>query len=80
MAVEKFQFHKTEKGMGNEDWYSLIRDGDTGEIHILHEWSHHAGNFQFRRGEANIPLDEFMKGGGTRQDKLQALLDEKGWS
>lgn len=79
MATEQFQFHKHEKGIGDEDWYYLVRDMESGEMHVLHEWSHNMGNFKFQSGEAEISLEEFLKGGGTRQDKLLALLKERGW-
>lgn len=79
MPIEKHQFHKSEQGMGNEDWYLLIRDTDSGEMHVLHEWSHKTKDLKFQSGEEQISIDEFVKVGGTRQQRLLALLSDKGW-
>lgn len=67
--------HKTEKGMGNEDWYYLAAD-DAGRAYVLHEWSHRNGDGSYTSNEAPITIHEFLKNGGTRQDKLLELISK----
>lgn len=64
--------HKSEKGMGNEDWYYLRVD-DGGKAYVEHEWSHRDGG-GYRDGSEKISIHDFLKNGGTRQDKLLQLI------
>lgn len=65
--------HKSERGMGNEDWYYLCRDAETGRAFVLHEWSHRAGD-GYSEGSAKLTLHEFLANGGTKQDKLLEMV------
>jgi len=74
MAVITRQFHKLEKGMGNEDWYYLARDAETGNVFVRHEWSHRSGG-GYESGEKDVPLADFLsEGGGDRQRQLLELI------
>ncbi|RYE44501.1 MAG: hypothetical protein EOP24_24075 [Hyphomicrobiales bacterium] len=74
MAIITKQFHKREKGMGDEDWYHLARDTETGAVFVRHEWSHRDGG-GYRSGEEDIPLIDFLsEGGGDRQRQLLELI------
>ncbi len=74
MAIAKKLIHKREKGIGDEDWYYLARNTETGRVFIVHEWSHNAGNLTFEAGEAEMEISAYLEGGGTRQDKLLAMI------
>lgn len=73
MPIFKKLIHRHEKGMGNEDWYYLITNTDTGEVHVEHEWSHKAGS-GYQDGKADVPLKDFLEKKGTKQDKLLEIL------
>lgn len=73
MAFKSLEFFHSEKGMGDEQWFSLIRNTDTGEVAVLHETSlrHRSG---YKRDSRHIELAAFLNGRGTPQDKLRALI------
>lgn len=74
MAVVTKEFHRHERGMGDEHWYRLARDTETGRVYIQHEWSVRDGG-GYTSGESEMSIAEFLgTGGGTRQDKLLALI------
>jgi hypothetical protein len=43
VAFLKRLFFCHEGGMGG-DWYFLARDTETGQVFILHEWTHRVGD------------------------------------
>jgi hypothetical protein len=73
MAVLKRQFFSHERGLGDEDFYYLARNAETGKVFVFHEWSHKRGN-GFEPGATHIELDAFLVHRGTAQDKLRALI------
>ena len=73
MPIISRQFHQHERGMGNEDFHSLARDTETGEVFVIHETSHRVGD-GFRSGEQRIPIQEFLAMGGSAQNKLLSLI------
>lgn len=73
MAIIKRQFHQHERGLGDEDWYYLARDTETGQVFVYQEWSHRVGD-QYEPGNAHIELDAFLRGTGTAQAKLRDLI------
>ena len=76
MTVEKELFFKSEKGIGNEDWYYLAKDSETGEEYVLHEWSH-GGVKGYTSREEKLVLAEFLKKFGTAQAHLRELLQKR---
>jgi hypothetical protein len=73
VAIAKRQFFKHEKGLGDEDFYYLARNSDTGQVFVLHEWSHRKGQ-GYEPGSAHIELDAFLVKRGTAQDRLHELI------
>ncbi|MER8950716.1 hypothetical protein [Mesorhizobium sp. M0959] len=74
MPILRRLIYKHEKGMGDEDWYYLARNTETGRVYIVHEWSHHAGKLKFESGDAEMEIVEYLQGGGTRQDRLLQMI------
>ena len=72
MAFLKRLFFRHEGGMG-EDWYFLARDTETGQVFILHEWTHRVGD-NYDPGSAEYELETFLSRKGTAQDKLRELI------
>jgi hypothetical protein len=73
MAILKRSFHSHEVGMGDEDWFYLARDTDSGRVFVYHEWSHRKGQ-TYDSGNEDIELDVFLPGGGTGQARLKELI------
>ncbi|MCK1515632.1 hypothetical protein IVB22_24370 [Bradyrhizobium sp. 190] len=73
MAFKSLEFFHSEKGMGDEQWFSLILDRDTGAVAVLHETSLRHDN-GYKRDTHHIELEVFLNGKGTPQDKLRALI------
>jgi hypothetical protein len=73
MAIKSLEFFHSEKGMGDEQWFSLIRDPETGAVAVLHETSLRHGS-GYRRDTHHIELEVFLNKKGTAQDKLRALI------
>lgn len=75
------QFHYHEKGNHDETWHYLCESED-GALHVETEHSSGPG-----RGSGEVigphlrSIEEFLASGqGTAQDKLRALLEERGIS
>ncbi|MEW8052470.1 MAG: hypothetical protein AB2792_13410 [Candidatus Thiodiazotropha sp.] len=76
--MSKELFHKTEKGLSNEDWYYYVVDDDTSEVSILHEWSHSSGGpFNFKSDERTYNLEEFENEKPNEYRKLTEWLNNK---
>ena len=73
MVIESRQFHSRERGVGNENFYSLARDTETKDVFILHEWSR-GKDSDHESGENKIPLHAFLCGHGTSQVSLRDLI------
>jgi hypothetical protein len=73
MVVLKREFHRHERGMGDEDWYHLAQDTESGRVFVYHEWSHRAGK-GYKSGEKNIELVAFLARQDTARDKLLRLI------
>lgn len=73
MVIENRNFHVQESGTGHKSYYSLARELETGDIFILHEWSHRDG-IEFDSGENKIPLHAFLCGHGASQASLRDLI------
>ncbi len=73
MAILKRLFHRHERGMGNEDWWYLARDTETGAVFVYNEWSYREKN-GYEPGSAHIDLDAFLLKRGTAQDRLRELI------
>ena len=76
MAIHKTLLCQGEQGIGNEDWYCLVSDSETGEEYVLHEWSQ-GGLGGLTPGEERFALVEFLKTGGSAQDELRDLLKKR---
>lgn len=73
MPIISRQFHQHERGTGNEDFHSIARDTDTGEVFVIHETSRRGvGGFQSR--EQKISVQEFLAIGGSAQNELLSLI------
>jgi hypothetical protein len=73
MAIVKRQFSSSDLGMGDENWYYLARDTETGRIFVYHEWTHRKGE-TYEGGCEDIELDSFLHHTGTAQDQLRQLI------
>lgn len=73
MAITKKLFYQSAQGLGNEDWFYLARDTETGRTFVMHDWSRLSGN-SYQPGSADIDLEVFLSDGGTSQDKLRELI------
>lgn len=73
MAITKKLIYQTAQGLGNEDWFYLARDLETGRTFVMHEWSRLSGN-GLQPGSADIDLEVFLSGGGAAQDMLRELI------
>jgi len=73
MTILRRPFSSADLGMGDEDWYYLARDTDTGRVFVYHEWSHRRGAAH-EGGNEDIDLDTFLRHQGTAQDHLRALI------
>ena len=73
MPIISRQFHQHEQGMGDEDFHSLARDTDTGEVFVIHETSRRGGD-GFQTGEQRISIQEFLTMGGSAQNELLSLI------
>ncbi|MES0069484.1 hypothetical protein NKJ73_27335 [Mesorhizobium sp. M0074] len=63
------QFFKREHGQGDEHWYRLCFETETGKFFVHEEFSVKSGGV-FVDGEREVEMSEFMKGGGDRQNSL----------
>lgn len=70
MAVLKREFHRNRKSHGEEYWFSLARDTDTGEVYIIREFDYVVDGGTVTRQT----VYEFLAGGGDRQAKLLQLI------
>ena len=78
MAVHKSKcFYKRERGQGDEHWYRLCFDEDSGRMFVHEEASTNSGGV-FSTSEREIELADFMQGGGDRQGSLVALFKTLG--
>ena len=59
--------------MGDEDWYYLARDTDTGRVFVFHEWSHRKGQ-AYEGGNEDIELATYLQQPGTAQQRLVELI------
>jgi len=75
--MNRFQFHKSEKGQGNEDWYYLEVDSSTRHLSVVHTWSHSVGTASFRDGEHAYSLQEFSVERPNQYRKLLEWLNER---
>ncbi len=75
MAILKRPFSSADLGMGDEDWYYLARDTETGRVFVYHEWSHRKG-VSFEGGNEDIELGEFLHRPGIAQEHLLRLIGE----
>lgn len=73
MAILKRRFSSADLGMGDEDWYYLARDTETGRVFVYHEWSHRKGQAH-EGGSEDIDLDAFLHRPGIAQDHLRQLI------
>jgi hypothetical protein len=73
MAILRRPFFSSELGMGDEDWYYLARDTETGRVFVYHEWSHKRGAGH-EGGNEDIELDAFLQHQGIAQDQLRELI------
>ncbi len=73
MAITKRLIYQTAQGLGNEDWFYLARDAETGRTFVMHEWSRLNGN-GLQPGSADIDLEVFLSGAGAAQDMLRELI------
>lgn len=73
MPVLTKLFHTHERAHGDEDFYSVAHDTDTGRVFVQHEKSQRRG-YRFETTNEQIELAEFLARGGTAQDKLLALI------
>lgn len=70
-------FYRTEKGLGNEDWYYYYNDSDANEEYIIHRWSHSQGGpFNFKSDEQKYTLEDFKKEKPAIYKKLLAWLKQ----
>ncbi|MGO4436357.1 hypothetical protein [Rhizobium sp. RAF56] len=70
MALVKKQFYKNKKDNGDEYWFSLARDTDTGEISVIREFDYLVDG----GSEKKMSLYEFLASGGNRQNALLQLI------
>ncbi|WP_338503672.1 hypothetical protein V6R86_08405 [Sphingomonas kaistensis] len=77
--AERIRFYYHEKGNHDETWHFLCL-GKDGEVHVETEFSAGPGRGDMEVGKPFIrSVNEFLGSGrGTAQDKLRALLDERG--
>jgi hypothetical protein len=73
MSFKTLEFFHSEKGMGDEQWFHLGRNVDTGQVFVLHETSLRHGS-SYKRDSHHIELEVFLRNKGTAQDKLRALI------
>ena len=73
--ADRIQFHHSERGLGDEEWFFLSRD-EKGEAFVLHEWSLRKKNGDYAPGSAHIELDAFLTRRGTAQSALRMLIGE----
>jgi hypothetical protein len=73
LAQNKRTFHTHERGDGDLDAYSLVRDGGTGEVYVLHEWTL-PGDGGPVQGAARLDLDGFLLDSGVPQQRLRELI------
>jgi hypothetical protein len=73
MAVLKRQFFHHEHGVGDQDWYYLARDTDSGHVFVLREWSHRTAD-TFVPGSGIIEIPVFLNGHGPAEDELLRLI------
>ena len=71
--MPKRQFFRQERGSGHEDRYNLVRDPETGQVFVLHEWSHRVGD-SYDVSSADYELETFLSQQGTPQHKLRELI------
>lgn len=76
MAILGKLFHKHERNMGNEDWYWLCRDTDTGRVFIRHWSSHRAGlESSFKEGQVDPDVAKLLQSGqGSLQNGFLELI------
>jgi hypothetical protein len=70
MAIVKRQFYKNHKPQGDEYWFYLARDTETGEVFVIREFDYLADG----GSEKKMTLYEFLAGGGNRQNALLELI------
>ena len=73
VEIVKRQFHRHERGRGDEDFYYLARDAESGRVFVYHEWSHRRGD-GYEPGNAHIELGAFLNGQGTAQQRRLHLI------
>ena len=70
MAILKREFHRNHKSHGEEYWFSLARDTETGEVYIIREFDYVVdGGVETRES-----VYHFLAGGGDRQSALLKLI------
>ena len=77
MANFKREFHRHEKGMGNETWHYLARDAESGRVFVIKETSTRSGGSmsEFVGGNEEIELADFLGGyGSSARNNLIELI------
>lgn len=71
MGVRRRLFHHHDRN-GDEDWYYLARDADTGGVWIEHKWDYRGPD----SGSDKIAVGVFLTASaqGTKQDRLLNLI------
>jgi hypothetical protein len=70
MSVVKRQFYKNKKAQGDEYWFYLAKDTETGEVFVIREFDYLVDG----GSEKKMTLYEFLAGGGNRQNALLELI------
>lgn len=73
MAVARKLIYQTAEGVGEEDWYYLAHDEETGRTYVIHEWSRKRGD-AYSPGSEDLELPDFLLEKGAAQDRLRALI------
>lgn len=72
MTILFREFYRSETAAGNEDYYSLGRDTETGRIFVRHCWEHPAaGGLKY---DYEISVHDFLANVGSRQSALLAMI------
>lgn len=61
---------------GQEDWWYVVADDDTGRLSVVHEWSHPDAHPDPSAGEHSYSAEDFLNGDGPPQvkDALETFL------
>ena len=73
MALYTKLFDRQQRAEGDEDFYYLARDSDSGDIFVLRAWSLGSSPEHSPR-KARVDLGSFLSLHGAAQDKLRELI------